>query len=144
PSPAVKSSVQTTYGKLPMRFEANQGQTDPQVKFLAHGSGHTLFLTSTEAVLALRTPTASPRGAVHKATELWDIQAPAPAVVHMHLAGANPNPKVTGLDELPGKSHYFMGNDPTKWRTNIAAYAKVKYENIYPGVDLVYYGNWRQ
>jgi hypothetical protein len=45
-----------------------------------------------------------------------------------------------GADELPGKANYFLGNDPSKWRTNIPTYAKVRYESIYPGVDLVYYG----
>jgi len=59
----------------------------------------------------------------------------------MSLAGANPQAKVSGLDELPGKSNYFVGNDPRKWRTNVPTYPKVRYEGVYPGVDLVYYGN---
>jgi len=59
----------------------------------------------------------------------------------MKLIGGNPGAKVTGLEELPGKSNYFIGNDPKKWRTNVPNYAKVKYANVYPGVDLVYYGN---
>ena len=62
-------------------------------------------------------------------------------MVRMKLVGANPQAKVSGLDELPGKTNYFIGNDPKKWRTNVANYAKVKYANVYPGVDLVYYGN---
>ena len=62
-------------------------------------------------------------------------------MVRMKLVGANPQAKVSGLDELPGKSNYFVGNDPKKWRTNVANYAKVKYKDVYPGVDLVYYGN---
>ena len=62
----------------------------------------------------------------------------------MKLVGANPNPKIAGTDELPGKSNYFIGNDPKKWRTNVPNYAKVKYANVYPGVDLVYYGNQGQ
>ena len=62
----------------------------------------------------------------------------------MKLVNANPAAKVTGIDELPGKSNYFIGNDPKKWRTNVPTYAKVKYEGIYPGIDLVYYGNQRQ
>jgi hypothetical protein len=63
------------------------------------------------------------------------------ALLRMKLVGANPNPKIVGADELPGKSNYFIGNDPKKWRTNVPNYAKVKYANVYPGVDLVYYGN---
>jgi uncharacterized repeat protein (TIGR01451 family) len=59
----------------------------------------------------------------------------------MGLVGANPEPQVVGLDELPGKSNYFIGNDPKKWRTSIPHYAKVRYEQVYPGIDLVYYGS---
>jgi hypothetical protein len=59
----------------------------------------------------------------------------------MKLVGSNPHAKVSGLEELPGKSNYFIGNDPKKWRTNVPNYAKVKYASVYPGVDLVYYGN---
>ena len=58
----------------------------------------------------------------------------------MKLLGASASAAVTGAEELPGKSNYFIGNDPTKWRTNVPNYAKVKYQNVYPGVDLVYYG----
>jgi len=63
------------------------------------------------------------------------------SVVRMKLVNANPHPKVTGGEELPGKVNYFLGNDPKKWRTNVATYEKVEYESVYPGVDLVYYGN---
>jgi hypothetical protein len=59
----------------------------------------------------------------------------------MKLVGSNPHAKVSGLEELPGKSNYFIGTDPKKWRTNVPNYAKVKYAGVYPGVDLVYYGN---
>ena len=62
----------------------------------------------------------------------------------MKLVSANRSPRVTGLDELPGKSNYFIGSDPAKWQTDVRTYAKVKYEGVYPGVDLVYYGNQRQ
>jgi len=66
------------------------------------------------------------------------------SVVRMNFAGAKPTPRVVGVDELPGKSNYFIGNNPAKWRTGVSNYAKVKYEGIYPGVDLVMYGNQRQ
>jgi hypothetical protein len=58
----------------------------------------------------------------------------------MKLEGANTNPQIVGVDELHGKSNYFIGNDPRQWRTEIPTYSKVKYEAVYPGVDLVYYG----
>src|SRR5947207_15225606 len=62
----------------------------------------------------------------------------------MKLVGAKAQSQVGGQDELPGKSNYFIGNDPAKWHTNISNYGKVKYEDVYPGVDLIYYGNQRQ
>ena len=60
PDPAAQARVVETYGQLPLRFEANQGQTDPQVKFLSRGRGYTLFLTPSEAVMALRQPQGKP------------------------------------------------------------------------------------
>ena len=62
----------------------------------------------------------------------------------LQLVGANPNATLAGEGELPGKSNYFLGNDPKQWRTNVPTYAKVRYENVYPGIDLIYYGNQRQ
>ena len=62
----------------------------------------------------------------------------------MKLVGANPHATVSGVDELPGKSNFFIGNDPKKWRSNVPTYAKVKYEGVYSGIDLVYYGNQQQ
>jgi hypothetical protein len=59
----------------------------------------------------------------------------------MKRVGVNPRAAVTGAEELPGKANYFIGNDPKKWRTNVPTYAQVKYQNVYPGIDLVYYGN---
>jgi hypothetical protein len=122
------------YGQLPLSFEINQGQTDPQVNFLSRGGGYTLFLTPTEAVLSLQ-KTAQPAAS-----------APAAAanVLGMQLVDANLNPPVTGLDELPGKSNYFIGNDPSQWHTNIANYGRVAYAGVYPGINLVYYGHQRQ
>ncbi len=110
------------YGKLPLAFEANQGQTDPQVKFLARGRGYTLFLTATEAVLRL----AGTRDQAH--------------VVRMKLLGANPSPVVAGLERMPGSYNYFLGNDPQRWKTNVPGYQRVAYHNVYPGIDLIYYG----
>ncbi|OFW04364.1 MAG: hypothetical protein A3G20_02675 [Acidobacteria bacterium RIFCSPLOWO2_12_FULL_59_11] len=136
-----------TYGKLPMSFEANQGQSDSQVDFLARGRDYTLFLAPTEAVLALRKSVEKihPKEALlqHEPTKPQDRETQTEAV-RMKLVGANPAPAVSGLEELPGKVNYFIGNDPTEWRTNVATYAKVRYEEVYSGVDLVYYGNQRQ
>ena len=154
---SANARVIESYGKLPLSFEANQGQIDSDVKFLSRGSGYSLFLTSNEAVLSLKPtkPSRDREGAVTQPrlpNETGPL-APArgsdrttkePAVLRMKLAGANPSPQVSGVEELPGKSNYFIGNDATKWRTNVPTYAKVRYENVYPGIDLVYYGNQRQ
>ena len=154
PSPAAKTPAATkpqvveNYGKLPLSFEANQGQTDSRVDFLSRGSGYTLFLTPTEATLALRKPVASNRprrgNTSPRNAEAEQADAIPPAVVRMKLVGANATPEVVGLEKFPGKSNYFIGNDPEKWRTNVPHYAKVQYKDVYQGVDLVYYGNQRQ
>ena len=65
-------------------------------------------------------------------------------VLRMKLVGANSAPKIEGSDQLPGKSNYFIGNDPSKWRRGIPQYARVNYESVYPGVNLTYYGNQGQ
>jgi hypothetical protein len=109
-------------------FEPNQGQTDARVHYIARGGGYGLFLTGQEAVLSLQ---ARPAG----------MGASKASVVRMKLAGANEHPQVEGADQLPGKSNYFIGSDPSKWHRNVPQYARVRYAQIYPGVDLVYYGN---
>jgi hypothetical protein len=153
--PPAANQVIADYGKLPLAFEANAGQTDARVKFLSRGSGYTLFLTGNEAVLtvskaagvgrsfgsasaALKSGATSLAGQ-HKPAE--SPQATMHSVLRMKLVGAKLNVAVTGASELPGKSNYFIGNDPKKWRTNVPNYAKVKYPDMYPGIDLVYYGN---
>lgn len=127
------------YGKLPLSFEPNQGQTAAPVKFLSRGSGYTLFLTADEAVLSLRAPDGD---ALHSAPK-HSSGAPS-ETVRMKLVGANSSPEVTGLDPLPGTSNYFLGSDPGNWRTNIPNFSRVQYHKTYPGVDLVYYGNPQQ
>ena len=157
---AAQRPVLNSYGDLPLTFETNQGQTDPQVKFLSHSSGYTVFLTQTSAVLVLRRSSKGKSGVESRQTDLPRTAArnsnseslemkgskssKTRAVVRMELVGANPMAHAFGFEDLPGKSNYFLGKDPKKWRTNIPTYAKVKYQNIYPGVDLVYYGSQRR
>src|ERR1035441_2626489 len=146
--PKAQAKILDSYGKLPLSFEANHGQTDKGVKFLSRTDGYTLFLTGDEAVLALsgtkmNKDKAKITSAAHSLPSGMTASQ-AGAVLRMKLRNANPTVKVTGVDELAGTSNYFIGNDPTKWRTSVPTYAKVKYEGIYSGIDLVYYGNQRQ
>src|SRR5882672_7747324 len=124
---ATEARVSESYGKLPLQFEANRGQTDKDVRFLSRGPGYGLYLTAGEAVLVLSKHADTKRVALR-----------------MSLVGAARKPLVSGLEEQPGKANYFIGKDPAKWRTNVPTYAKVHYHDVYPGIDLVYYGNQRQ
>jgi fibronectin type 3 domain-containing protein len=137
-----------TRTKSSMSFETNLGQTDSQVKFLSRGEGYTLFLTPTEAVLNLTKPAAKPNNRKALAEQNISISQNSPitepAVLHIKLFGANPSPLIAGIEELPGKSNYFIGKDPQNWHTDVPNYARVQYQSVYPGVDLVYYGNQMQ
>src|SRR2546426_8563411 len=138
-------AVSETYGRLPLHFEANLGQTRQDVRFLARGAGYSLYLTAGEAVLVLTKPNPDAKRELRSTPERRGTQARGtPVVVRMSLVGAAPKPPVSGLDELPGKANYLIGKDPAKWRTNVPTYAKVHYRAVYPGIDLVYYGNQRQ
>lgn len=150
PDAATKARVEEAYGKLPLSFEANQGQTNAQVKFLSRGSSYTLFLTPAEAVLTLRQPSEA-KETVRTNFKKLETRSPMKSsgtkletVLRMKLIGANASPKLVGMDQLSGKSNYFTGNDPKKWAVGVPNYAKVKYEEVYPGIDLIYYGNQRQ
>jgi beta-propeller repeat-containing protein len=148
PSLTAQPRIVESYGKLPLSFEANLGQTSSPVKFLSRGQGYTLFLTRrAEAVLVLgkSAPKRTPAQPADKLSAVVQPQPAAPpAVLRMKLVGAKRTPQVEGLGEFPGKANYFIGNDPKKWRTNVPTYAKVRYREVYPGVDLMYYGNQRQ
>jgi hypothetical protein len=113
------------YGSFPPSFEINRGQTDSRVKFLSRGRGYTIFLTPREAVLAVSDGSHS-------------------QALQMSLAGSNREPSISGLHQLPGKSNYFVGNDPRKWRSNIPLYSEVLFRQVYPKIDLLYHTNQKQ
>ncbi|HUH64147.1 MAG TPA: SBBP repeat-containing protein, partial [Terracidiphilus sp.] len=140
--------MSANYGHIPLSFEANRGQTDSSVQFLSRGQGYTLFLRRGEAVLALRSAKlnapestlagnlADPRRRVGP-----DDESIETSIVRMKLVGANPRAAVHEEDEQITKTNYFLGNDPTKWRTDVPNYGRIRYSQVYPGIDLVYYGN---
>jgi len=141
PDEATEARVASSMMKLPLRFEENKGQVDRRVRFLSRGQGYSLFLTPTEAVLSLRSVVAGEKG---KTSATDGVKASAvkyrTAVLRMKLDGASKNPKMAGRAMLTGKSNYFIGNDQSKWHTGVANYKNVKYNAIYPGIDLLYYG----
>ncbi len=162
PDPGTQSRISQEYGQIPMSFEVNQGQTDPSVNFLSRGSGYGLYLTPTSAVLALQTsvvgrignPSASGSPAASQdqqalgriANPSYTGAAPTESanVLRMQLIGGNTTARATGLDAQAGNSNDFIGNDASQWHSNITNYGRVEYDNVYRGIDLVYYGNQRQ
>jgi hypothetical protein len=141
PTPAGPKHVGLSqYGKLPLSFEANSGQTDGRVKFFSRGNGYSLFLTEDEAVVVLKKDGHGRTGATRQVTSPTRKSNPNESLIgdtiRMQLLGANATARVVGSEELPGKANYFIGNDPSKWRTNVPTYSKVKYEDVYPGIDL--------
>lgn len=148
PFSSKQTQVVEGYGKLPLSFEPNEGQVDSQIRFLSRGDGYNLALTSSEAVLSLAgRDCADSLGFKRREHLARNDQrcAPSPdSVLRMGLLGSNSNARIEGQGELPGKSNYFVSDDSSQWHTNISNYRKVQYRDIYPGIDLVYYGNQRQ
>ncbi len=133
-SSSSKPDAKAILGELPLIFEPNQGQADSSVKFVSRGPGYSLYLDLAGATLAMQT--AQPALPGEKSGARRIVRA-----VRMTLAGANPAAVVAGNEPLPGKSNYFIGNDPQKWHTGIPQFAGVHYQSVYPGIDLVFYGS---
>ena len=129
--------VDGTHAVRPLHFEPNQGQARDDVKFLSRGQGYGVYLTANEALLVLSPPASADRGSC----AANDV---ARRVLRMSLRHSEKTPAVRGTEEQLGKANYFTGADASKWRTNIPTYARVRYSEVYPGIDLVYYGNERQ
>jgi Beta-propeller repeat/HYDIN/CFA65/VesB-like, Ig-like domain len=128
------------YRALPLRFEPNRGQSRTAAKYLAHGTGYTLFLQPDAAIISLRIQNGklpapgSKAGVIHGQNRLLKMQ----------LVGANPSAEAVATDKLPGVSNYFLGRDPRRWISGIPTYGKVRFSGVYPGIDLVYYGSQNQ
>ncbi len=142
PNPQQATRASANYGNLPLTFEANRGQTGAQVKFLSRGPGYTAFLTAGGITLSLRPNQPAP---VQQTNNLAAVNQSLPVntTLQFKLVGAAPNPAIIGEDPQPGTVNYFIGKDSTKWLTHVPTYARVRYKNVYPGIDLVYYGNRR-
>src|SRR5262249_54235299 len=145
---ANSAQINEAYGRLPMSFELNQGQADPQVRYLARGRGYQVSLTETGAVLRLQNANRNARGDA-MSSPLAEQTNPQSAIqnsqsgLRIKLENALPAKEVAGLNLLPGKSNYLIGSDPNKWRHDIPNYARVEYREVYPGVNLAYYGAQR-
>jgi len=118
PAPVAATPASSTLTRLPLRFEANAGQWDSRVRFVARGNGTTLGVTDDGMTLAA-TSARSP--------------------VHIALVNAHPS-EPRGLDPLVTKTNYFLGNDPSRWRTNVPSYGSVRASGWAPGVDVVFHG----
>ncbi len=141
----IKAQAVSRYGALPRVFEANHGQFDRSVPFVSRGRGYSLSLMASGALLVLSKPgpgngAAVPAGRPQDAGGR-DRAAAQPARLRMEFSGADPGARIDGYDRLPGQVNYFVGNDPRRWQTHVPTYAKVKYSGIYPGIDLIFYGN---
>ena len=133
---AATARIAEAYGRLPLAFERNAGQSDPRVQFLARGHGYTLFLNrGGEAVLALRADASAPAQPSKESSG---------AILTLRLSGANQRADASGASGLPGKVNYFRGADRAAWRTDIATFSRVEYRDVYPGIDVVYYGQQRE
>ncbi len=126
---STSAQIQASLARLPISFEPNQGQSDSRVKFLAHPNGYGLYLMPSQAVLTLPQPS---------------LAGMRQAAVQMQLGGANQQAEMIGSARLAGHSNYFIGNDSSRWLRNIPQFGRVQYRNIYPGIDLAFYGNQNQ
>jgi hypothetical protein len=122
-------SLQRVSAISPLRFEPNVGQAGPEVRYVARGTGYMLTLAGREAVMVLPSGSSSP---AEKSTS---------AMIRMKLGGTASTSASQPENLLPSVSHYYIGDDPNKWHTNVPNYERVKFEQVYPGIDLVYYGN---
>jgi photosystem II stability/assembly factor-like uncharacterized protein len=154
-----RAHILESYGSLPLSFESNQGQSASQVKFLARGSGYAIFLTEEETVIKLlssdhsdaapdtQTGNPLPKHVLEKSVKKNVVSKKTSAqkdVLRIKLVGANRPAQIRGVDELLYKSNYFTGSESSAWRTGIANFAKVHYEKVYDGVDMIFYGQQQQ
>lgn len=137
-------NVVTNYGEMPLRFEANAGQTDSQFKYYSRGSGYTMFFAPSEVILALDVSTNQPVGRPKRHEHLRVSHKREISLVHIKLDGSDANAVISSEQPLPGNANYLIGNDPTQWKSGVSVYGQVRYQNVYPGVDLIFHGSQSQ
>jgi hypothetical protein len=138
-----RAQISENYDSSSIAFEANPNASESSVKFVSRGNGYGLYLTATEAVLAFRnsqlgasckvSPTVASRDRLKKN-----------GIVAIEWLGANPDAAFEATQPLAARVNHFTGTDPTQWRSDVALFSKVRQKSVYPGIDLVYYGNQRQ
>jgi len=139
-----KRDVRALTSRTPLLFEQNQGQTASRASFLARGDGYTAFVTPTEAVLKLKSQTPRHRGPFVKPGHETDRLAEThTSVLRMGLVNANEQASVVGEDARATRVSYLRGGTEQS-QSGVPTFGKARCENVYPGVDLVYYGNQRQ
>lgn len=135
--PGASTHAAADYGRLPLSFEPNRGQTAKQVQWLAHGPQYTLFLAGHNAVLELNKATPAKRGE----PKMPAIESVA---LRMNLLNAKDATQSGGEQLQTGKANYFTGRDASKWQREVPMYGQVRLDSVYPGVDLLYYGHQGQ
>lgn len=126
PDPATRNRLTESFARMPLCFEANRGQAASSAQFVSAGSGYRLLLSPTESQLVAHRNSKEGR------------------TLRMQLLNADPSAEMHGLDPLATRANYFIGNNPSKWHTNVPTFARVICEKVYPGVDMIYYGNQRE
>ncbi len=140
PSPAQRLQVQNTLARLPLAFEPNRGQAPQGVQFLTRAPGYLLQLSATEARLLVRGEWPKELRQSHGTAQgSNDTPRYAPQELRLRWLGADSEAPATAEAELPGTVNYLKGSDPANWHTAIPTYEKVRYQDLYPGIDLLYY-----
>ena len=162
-APLSQDRVKAKYAALPLAFEKNEGQADPQIQYVARGKGYTLFLTSGDAVLSLASGSSSStsrpkeimenrlpgyslktKKLIRRRRPLSSAKRPSVASLRVHLLNGNDQGHISAEDLLPSRVNYFIGNDPHKWHKDVSEFARVTYKDVYPGVNLDYHGHENQ
>ncbi|HJZ67087.1 MAG TPA: SBBP repeat-containing protein [Blastocatellia bacterium] len=147
---ATKGRMVETLSKLPLRFEENQASQRAGLKFIARGTGVDFGIMPTAVVTRLHSVKQSPKtarieGMTNENHESSSVEpCRRRALLRMQLVGGNRCGRVIGEGRLATRSNYFIGNDPRRWRTDVRNYERVRVEQVYRGIDVIYYGSGKQ